>query len=231
MVNPRTKGNSFELQIAKELSYTLFPYLKEKNLSGSDLPFRRRPLSGGFDNSMTEDIWFNPKNEHLSEEDKKFVWPMAVECKFYKEYNIESLIINREKSIIKQWWDQTVNEAKLTNKLPLLIFKKNDYAPMYMAEWGGLNLPKNGIILELDQWYVEIDTFERLKPKLVNLKNSQLNHKICGVDAEFDEWNVGINKFVENNKDNLQKALDDFGKFEPTKEDILAAIRDAKKFR
>ena len=179
-INSRAKGNQFELQIAKELSYTLFPYLKEKNLDATSLPFRRTPMSGGWSTTISEDIIFNGSNPYLSEEDKNFNWWYAVECKWHATYNLESLITSREKSIITQWWNQTINEAYLTHKEPLLIFKKNGHEPLFMMKYKqnySRLLDGTCAIFNFEGYSVIVDTFERLKVELIKCRRLFIDFK------------------------------------------------------
>ena len=54
----------------------------------------------------------------------------SVECKFYKDFKFEHVL--EGKGHILKWWEQCVGDAKKSDKLPMLIFKKNR-SPIYLG--------------------------------------------------------------------------------------------------
>lgn len=54
----------------------------------------------------------------------------SIECKSYKDFDF-SEYFKDTKGEIKQWWKQCCEDAEAANKLPFLIFKKNN-SPSYV---------------------------------------------------------------------------------------------------
>jgi len=96
----KIKGTKFENKIAKLFTEHF------------GVPFRRTPLSGALE-YIKGDVW-PPKFMH--------VWPYVIECKHYKELNFNSLLTAKSNDI---WgfWEETLEEAKIMEMKPLLIFK------------------------------------------------------------------------------------------------------------
>lgn len=120
MVNGRLKGNKAELDVCRQLS----EWWDEKDYVGiraENLPFRRSPLSGGWDRKRAAGDIIKPKSCLLCFEVKKreeWSWD-----RFFKDQG-------------KQWsvfryWLQTV-EATKEGEIPILLFTKNRF-PWYVA--------------------------------------------------------------------------------------------------
>lgn len=110
----KIKGTAYENKIKKILS----DYFGFK--------FERVPYSGALD-YLKGDIW-TPSNYQE--------WEYCIECKHYKELNFNSLLTAKSNDI---WgfWDETVKEAKIMDKKPLLIFKwdrSKDFAMWHGAD-------------------------------------------------------------------------------------------------
>ena len=85
-----------------------------------DVEFRRVPLSGAID-YLKGDIW-TPHDTAW--------WPYCIECKHYKEIQWNNLLTSKTSNIFG-FWQQTVREAEVMKKKPLLLFRwdrSKDYA-------------------------------------------------------------------------------------------------------
>jgi Holliday junction resolvase len=103
MVNRnKIKGSAYETKIVKILS-------EEFNLE-----FRRVPLSGAID-YLKGDIW-TPKDTAS--------WPYCIECKHYASVEWNNLLTAKTTDML-QFWRQTIREAEVMDKKPLLIFRWN----------------------------------------------------------------------------------------------------------
>lgn len=129
----KAKGNGFEGQTAKKLSAALAP-----------LNFMRSPGSGArvggknfekFGDMFGEEalsifvadvVPINEKKEGL-----KFLH--SIECKFYKTPDAFTQLVSGNANIFK-WFEESFEDAKKTDKNPVLIFKWNN-TPVYAAFW------------------------------------------------------------------------------------------------
>lgn len=127
----KSKGNGFEGQIAKKLSVALAP-----------LNFIRSPGSGArvggknfekFGEMFGEDalkifvadvVPINEKKEGLN-------FLHSIECKFYKTPDTFTQLVAGTANVFK-WFEESVEDAKKTNKNPILIFKWNN-TPIFVA--------------------------------------------------------------------------------------------------
>lgn len=98
----KIKGSAYEAKIATLLS-------KEFNKE-----FRRVPLSGSID-YLKGDIW-TPHDTAW--------WPYCIECKHYGELEWNNLLTAKSTDILN-FWRQTIREADVMSKKPLLIFRWN----------------------------------------------------------------------------------------------------------
>ena len=98
----KIKGGVYEAKIAKLLT----------NEFGVE--FRRVPLSGSID-YLKGDVW----TPHATA-----WWPYAVYCKHYKDIHWNNLLTSRTTDML-QFWRQTLREAEVMKKKPLLIFRWN----------------------------------------------------------------------------------------------------------
>lgn len=102
MVDSRQKGARAETLIKNELV----------KLTGH--AFQRVPGSGALDpvHGLKGDLYIpNEKNLY------------AIEVKHYAEDHLTSKLLTSTNPQLQQFWEQTLREAKQTNKKPLLIFK------------------------------------------------------------------------------------------------------------
>jgi len=127
----KSKGNGFESQIAKKLTAALAP-----------LNFMRSPGSGArvggknfekFGQMFGDDalaifvadvVPINEKKEGL-----KFLH--SIECKFYKTPDSFTPLAAGTANLFK-WFEESVEDAKKTDKNPILIFKWNN-TPIFVA--------------------------------------------------------------------------------------------------
>lgn len=82
--------------------------------------FTRTPSSGGFGTKKFRKDW-NSAGDIVTP-DAKF--PFCVEVKNVKDWDLSSLLTS-SKCILWKYWEQAVEEAKESNKIPILVFKKN----------------------------------------------------------------------------------------------------------
>ena len=103
MINKsKIKGSAYEAKITKYLTKEL------------GLEFKRVPLSGSID-YLKGDIW-TPHDTAA--------WPYCIECKHYKKIKWNNLLTSRTTDLF-EFWKQTINEAEVMKKKPLLIYRWN----------------------------------------------------------------------------------------------------------
>jgi len=121
-VNGKNKGNTFERKIANLLSDRFKDYL------GIEKGFRRNSDSGSYfggtntyrveqhdlDNACFGDLMC-PKN-----------FKYAIECKHYKSAPLFQSVFAKSITQWDKWIEQSDQDAKNSNKLPLLIIKYNN---------------------------------------------------------------------------------------------------------
>lgn len=96
----KAKGSAFEAKIAKLFTEEF----------GKD--FKRVPLSGALE-------WM--KGDIICIQDTAW-FPYTIECKHYKEINWNNLLTAKSAEMYK-FWEQTLREADVMKKKPLLIFR------------------------------------------------------------------------------------------------------------
>lgn len=116
-VNPKAKGNSFELEIAKYLSQTF------------NESFLRCPGSGAYVGGKN-----SVRKEFLHEGQIRFMkgdiippphWiKLNVECKSYAEFPFHQLFTTGEIKLLEAWIDQTITASDI-NDLNLIFMKFN----------------------------------------------------------------------------------------------------------
>lgn len=115
-INSRSKGQRAERELVKRFS------------AWWGTEFFRTPLSGGL---ATMGHSFKGVEIHgdISTSDEAN-FPFCVECKHHEKWDFSQLW--NEKNIIEKWWSQACDQAKVSSKKPLLVFKKNN-GPFYAA--------------------------------------------------------------------------------------------------
>jgi len=108
----RDKGGRGERAAAKEFR----PWW------GTD--FARTPGSGGFATQRFRDDW-NAAGDLVTPDP---TFPFCVEVKWVEDWTLEQLLRN-DGCLVYQWWQQVQGECP-QDKLPLLVFKKNQH-PFY----------------------------------------------------------------------------------------------------
>lgn len=118
-VNGRAKGNSSELKICRVLSEW---WLKQDliDIKAQDLPFRRSPLSGGWDRTRASGDVIKPDNCRL-----------CIEVKNRQEWNWDQFFTSPDTWKVFKYWEQTI-KAVVKDEIPLLIFTRNRH-PYYVA--------------------------------------------------------------------------------------------------
>lgn len=114
--NGRAKGQRGERIVAKLLS----------EWWGAD--FARTPQSGGFRNKKFREDW-NAEADIVTADDS---FPFCVEVKWQEGWSLDHLLTS-DKSPIWEWWNQCWNQCP-ENKIPLLVFKRNNM-PWYFMGW------------------------------------------------------------------------------------------------
>lgn len=83
----------------------------------SDARFERSPGSGGWQGKKE----FDTTGDIVCSDP---TFPFSVECKFRENWSWENFIKDG-KSPVHKWWEQTLHQASLTNKVPCLFFRKS----------------------------------------------------------------------------------------------------------
>lgn len=129
--NSKGKGNNFEGQIAKKLSAALSP-----------LNFIRSPGSGArvggknfekFGEMFGEEALsiFVADVVPINEKKSGLTFLHSIECKSYKTPDSFTSLVAGSANVFK-WFEESVEDAKKTNKNPILIFKWNN-TPIFVA--------------------------------------------------------------------------------------------------
>lgn len=115
-VNGRGKGARGERQVAKEFA----------SWWGSD--FARTPMSGGFHTRKFRQEW-NAEGDLVTPDES---FPFSIECKWHEGWTLDKLITASDKCEIWSWWQQALDQAENINKIPMLVFKRNNMPWYYM---------------------------------------------------------------------------------------------------
>jgi hypothetical protein len=160
----RRKGSTYERKLCRKLSEWWLQRSFE-DVRAEDLPFRRTPLSGGFEKGA--DV--RPNDLELARE-----WVFSVEAKCQESLEWFSLIEGNSTSPILKWWRQCEDCAKNHNKIPLLIFTKNLHKDFTAIKIEDLKkIDKNSILNNYfystlnGLCFMKLDEFTRLDPKLI----------------------------------------------------------------
>ena len=116
----RAKGNSSELVVCRLLS-EWWDNISYQGVKAEELPFRRSPLSGGWDRKRAAGDIIKPPSCHL-----------VIEVKNRMAWDWDGLLKKNPKWPIHEWWKQTTDAVQNDHEVPILIFTKN-YHPWYIA--------------------------------------------------------------------------------------------------
>jgi len=105
----RQKGNAFENKVAKILS----PYFK--------VTLRRTPGSGG---------WSRVSNKGDLTAEKGTPFDFCIECKHDKNWSLDDFVLNGTSSKLGKFLEQTVREAAVEEKIPILVAQRNYKKPL-----------------------------------------------------------------------------------------------------
>lgn len=130
------KGAQFERQVCKELSLWITNGEREdifwrSAMSGGKAT--RMKAAGKIASSMSGDIIATNSIGELLLKD------FMVECKFYKNLNLNGLLLDLETGI-NGFWKVALREAKAHGKIPLLIAKQNQFPVLVLTTNAGLLL-------------------------------------------------------------------------------------------
>lgn len=157
-VNGKSKGNGFELTIAKELSTAFAPLcFKRTQQSGAIVGGRNAYQVKSYSNEMIGafigDIF--AANEADVQRSEGWKFRFTIECKFYKEQDSFTSLFKKPQVIA--WFEQAkVDASKINDKLPLLVFKFN-HTPIFVAFETTCEPPPN-VSTILSMWYNLFDT-------------------------------------------------------------------------
>jgi len=111
-VNSRHKGSRNERNVAKLMQ------------EWTDYEFARTPQSGGLHwkkaHTSGDIVCIDDKHGHR--------FAFSIECKFHEELDLLHLIddtIGKKSNKILSFWNQTMRDASLVNKTPLLFMRRN----------------------------------------------------------------------------------------------------------
>ncbi len=85
---------------------------------------------------------------------EQFIGVFIVECKFYKDLQVLQGIC-KDTGLLYQFWSTLVEQARMFNKLPLLVVRQNNMPPFCLISYAGLevcNLLKGNVIAVLPRW-------------------------------------------------------------------------------
>jgi hypothetical protein len=124
MVNGKNKGNSFERLISKKLS------LWASDNTRDDIFWRSENSGGRFTIRNKQNKYTETQDGDLAcivgdEKYRIFLDKISIECKSYKNINLYDFITGTSNGITS-FWRQAKKQAEQSNKLPLLIVKKNN---------------------------------------------------------------------------------------------------------
>ena len=123
-----SKGGTFERDVCKLLS---------KWIQGTEKPYifwRGRGSGGVFTQDITSGEDFAGDIYLVRPEGKFMVDAFSIECKNgYPKATIDYHLKYNKSDPIREFWRQCTNDARLTNRLPLLIYKKLGIKPTFVG--------------------------------------------------------------------------------------------------
>lgn len=106
--NSKNKGNKWERTVSK---------LFEK---WTGYKFSRTPGSGGWakaKDSFGDIVCTDDKHSRR--------FPLSIECKSYSDIRFEHILLGNKTCKIMDFWEQTIRDANIVKKLPILIMRYN----------------------------------------------------------------------------------------------------------
>jgi len=90
------------------------------------------PQSGGWNKRVVSgDVFLSAEYESAPEQKAHIFVPFSWECKKQEGWDFVQLYKDDEKCPLHLWWDQATRDAKVSKKLPALIFTRN-YLPIFI---------------------------------------------------------------------------------------------------
>lgn len=126
MARGKSKGSKFERDISKQMS---------KWLSGKEKPycFWRTHASGAIMTMDECNTHFAGDIMSISTEAHKVMEKIVIECKVgYNQISLDKFFKNNKNDLLRDFWDQCIEEAKGTNREPFLIYKKSGLPTVVM---------------------------------------------------------------------------------------------------
>ena len=116
----RSKGHAFENEVAKILT------------TWSGVQWKRTPQSGGWGSKdiASGDLFC------ATEFDKKepLIMPISLELKKVEAWEFVHFFKELDTSPLGSWWTQSVDDALISKKIPVLIFNRNRYPIFIMLD-------------------------------------------------------------------------------------------------
>lgn len=104
IINGRNKGGTFERNVAKQVS------------TWTGVAFARTPLSGGW----------NQQGDITPKDPEEMVdFPFNLELKNQEVLSVPAIFNMKDNQTIRAWWQQCVDDAKKSKRIPMLIFTKS----------------------------------------------------------------------------------------------------------
>jgi hypothetical protein len=126
-VNGRAKGQVFERELARTISVWWTGRKELEKVRAEELPFRRTPLSGGWDRKAAASDLLVVEPGALP-----VPWPFALEAKNQECWNWDGLFKANDKWPVKAYWDQCCEAAEKSKLTPLVLFTRK-LQPIYFA--------------------------------------------------------------------------------------------------
>lgn len=147
----KAKGSAFERTICKMLSLWI------SNNEHDDL-FWRSAMSGGRATVRNKKGQKSTQGGDITAVHplgNKLTDKFSIECKSYKNIHLQTSILNEmpKKASLVEFWEQTKRDAKIQNKLPMLIAKQPNMAVISCIDSTGLKM-LSGDIVDIEYIYV-----------------------------------------------------------------------------
>lgn len=131
----KAKGNAFERLVSKTLGEVLFDdkeaFLRSPG-SGALATIRKYTGGASTDVDISGDIM---QVKYLDQ----YVFPYSIECKHWKEFKMEDLLLESSKSTAWKAWAQCCRDAARVGRYPMLIFRANHKGIFVCQDEGNRN--------------------------------------------------------------------------------------------